>query len=414
MTSSTSPLQGERTGPQGLQGSATVGGFLSQWPGYSVPPAGRLGTYRLMRGNPTIAIARVAATAPIRAARWSYQSRAGGADERVAFIRDQLEPIRPLLVGESLRALDFGFQAFEKVYAVQGGRLVLRRLKPLSPEGTAVLIDRRGGAFAGLRQGEVTLPASKAFVFTYDGEPGDFYGRSRHENVRESAWAPWVDLLRRQGQYVNKAAGVVPLIEYPEGVSHDRQGRSRDNFELAEAVAQQLGQGHGVTMPNVLARYAEDMVRSGMDPAQLRAWKISFLETRAGHGSEFVQMMRHFESLMLRGWLVPERTVAEGSAGTRADAAEHADLALVVAQQVLEDLVRHVNWHVIDPLLALNFGPDARGSVWVEPAPLLDEQAGFLRELVQRVLTSNADESLLRQMLDVDALLERTGVPRKS
>lgn len=378
------------------------------------PPAGSFETYRAMRGNPTVALARIAATAPVRAAEWTLQADADAPAERVEFIRSQLQALWPMLVKDILYALDYGFQAFEKVFELQGGRLVYRKIKPLAPQRTEILVDEATGAFAGLRQGDVVLPAEKCFLFTYDGEAGNFYGRSRHENIREHAWAPWMDLSAKRGQYFRKVAGVVPVIEYPEGTSQDESGATRSNFDLARSVLQNLGSGKGVAMPNVFARYAGDFARGGVDLEQLKAWHISFLETSEQHGGEFTETMRHLESLMLRGWLVPERAVSEGQYGTKAEAGEHARVVLAAADLLLQDVLRHVNWYLVDPLLALNFGRESAGTVRVTRGGLTGDQQTFFRDLVSQVLSSGPNAEMLLKLINLEALLDSTGLPSGS
>ena len=258
----------------------------------------------------------------------------------------------------------------------------------------------------------MTLEPGKCFLFTYDGEAGNFYGRSRHESIRTHAWGPWTELSRKRNQYFAKVAGVVPVIEYPEGESRDAHGAVQSNFDLARAVLQNLGQGKGVAMPNIFARYAGDLARSGIDLEQLKAWHISFLETNEQHGREFTETMRHLESLMLRGWLVPERAVTEGQYGTKAEAGEHAKLALTAAELLLEDILRCVNWYLVNPLVVLNFGRRAENSVTLVRGGLDPAEQAFFRELIQKVLAAPSNVQTLWEMLDVEAMLDGVGLPR--
>ncbi|MCX5658574.1 MAG: hypothetical protein NTW19_02495 [Planctomycetota bacterium] len=426
-------LVGERTprqtGPAGVSQHAVghtanaIGGDVwatsANLPGYSAPAAGTYATYRRMRGNPTIAIARMAATAPIRAARIAVSPGIAPAPgmgsntthaQAVAFIDANIRPLWPAICRDAMLALDYGWKGFEKVYVHDAGRLVLHKLKPLAPELTRIQVDPATGGFAGLEQRGVSLPAGKCFVYSYDPEDDGLYGRSRHENVR-AAWAAWTDLLAKEGQYATKVAGVTPIVTYPEGVGRDRHGAERPNFELAQAVLANLGLGHGVAMPNRLAGWAEDLVRGGIDVSQLAAWQIRFLEPSGQHGQDLVRQMQHKESLMLRGWLVPERAVAEGHAGTRADAEQHADLALSIAQETLDDLLRCVNRHVVDPLLALNFGEAARGSVRLTASPIADAGAGLARAMLLAAMGSPPNAETLLRTLDLDAMVEQQGLP---
>jgi len=402
----------EQTPPQHA-GKMTAAAALADVEGFGLAPAGTFDTYRKMRGNPTIAMARIAAHAPIRSATFSFVTADDGSDELREWVEEKVRPLWPVLLRDLLYALDYGFMAFEKVWRVdEDGKLVYDRLKPLLVDKTVILVDEKTGAYRGLRQGAVVLPPEKTFLFTYDGEAGDLYGRSRHENVRE-AWHRWNKLAERQEKYIRKVSGVTPMVEYPPGRSLDASGAEQDNYDLAVAVLENLGRGQGVAMPNVLASYAEDLVRQGIDISQLRAWQIEFLEPKSSHGSEFVEMMRHLETQLCRGWLIPERAVQEGQHGTLAEAEAHARLSLVVAELLLRDIARAVNDYVIAPLLAVNFGQERAKEVALEPQGLDAANQAFFRDLLSKVIGAPQNVDLFLDLLDVDALLDMADLPRQ-
>ena len=400
--------QGEQTG---RQISGTVGGLEVAFPSVKVLP-GTYQVYRRMRGNPTIALARAAATAPVRAAQWGIETRDGTPEAWQDFVSENIEPRWPVLIKDMLYGLDYGHASFEKVWRVRpDGLWDIVRVKPLLPEMTEVVVDADTGAFAGLRQEDIVLDVMQSFHFVYDGEAGDFYGRSRHENCR-AAWANWDSILAKASVYVQKTSGVIPMIQYPEGKSTDAAGTEVDNYQHAKRMLQELGQAHGVYMPNTLAKFAEDLVRQGVDISQLKAWHISFLEAQSRHGDEFVTMMRHMESLLMRGWLVPERTATEGQHGTLADATAHTSLALVVSDLLLQDITRYINWYLIDPMLAVNFGEDARGAVYVSPETLGSDEKTFFRTLATAVLANPMNVGMLQTMVDLETMLDIAGLPR--
>jgi len=415
------PKTGEQTGAQAgtssslaaatRQAIGEVYGSSFDLKGYSSPPPGTYETYRRMRSNPTIALARVVATIPIRTADVGFEPKDGVDDSVLAFVQDVMEPLWPTLVKNLIYALDYGHAAFEKVWEVREGRLVYGKLKPLLPDMTELMVTEANGKFAGLRQKDVLLPPSKSFVYTYDGEAGDLHGRSRDENVRP-VWWQWEQAIAKEGQYVTKVAGVIPQIEYPEGKSLDRNGAEKDNFELAQAVLNQLGRGNGVAMPNTLAKYAQDLVRQGVDISKLKSWIISFLEVTGAHGTEINGILRHKESLMMRGWLVPERAAIEGQHGTLAESGEHGDVAVAVAAAILEDILLAVNRYLINPLLVVNFGPRAKHAVTMTSAGISSDQKAFIRQVVSGVITQPGNVDLFLRLLDYDALLDQAGLPK--
>lgn len=402
------PKEGEETRRQPRATGDVLGMVIGE--DRALPP-GAYATYRNMRANPTIALARAVATAPILAADYSVEAD-DEHEERRAAVSAMLDPLWPFLVRSMLRALDYGWQPFEKVWMIDGHqRLAYQKLKPLLPELTEIQVDEHG-AFAGLKQGDVQLRPEKCLVFTYDGEAGNLYGRARHENCRKE-WHSWDALAKKQAKYNTKISAVVPIIEYPEGESRDKSGSTTDNYKLAEKVLASLGSGSGVAMPNVLARHALDLARSGVEIKDLKAWHIEFLETRGAHGQSFVAQLKHLESLMLRGWLVPERAATEGQYGTKAEAGTHVEVALVIADELYRDIVRHVNWYVVDPLLAYNWGPEAVGSVHVEPIGLDRAQQAFYRLLVEKAFGAPQNLEMALEYLDFAAMVKALGLPHQ-
>jgi hypothetical protein len=184
------PTVGEKTAAQsahpigGVPGSSAAGlaGFLSA-------PAGTYHTYRQISAHPTNALVRGIVTAPVIANSWQWKKcRADVPDEWVVFAQRVMAPLRQSLVHDALRALEFGWVGFEKVWTIEGGRRILSRLKPLQWDFTEILLDEHGNPAGLLNQppGEepVVLGKGKFFLYSYDGEAGNPYGRSRHENVR--------------------------------------------------------------------------------------------------------------------------------------------------------------------------------------------------------------------------------------
>jgi len=311
-----------------------------------------------------------------------------------------------------LRGIDYGWQPFEKVWEIRKGRLVYKKLKALLPEQTMVQVEKQTGDFLGLKQKNVILPTTNVFVYSHDAEGTDLYGRSRHENIREHAWFPWTELMKKLLMYATKVSAIIPMIEYPPGVSKTVDGREESNFNLAQVFLTALGKGRGLAMPNTLAAHATDMLRSGIDLDQLRAWRISFLEGKGTHGRDLTNMARYYDSLMLRGWLIPERAATEGQFGTKAEAGTHSELALLMANLVYDEMLRQLNSYVINPLLIYNFGMDAINSVrlvrtGLDPAILL-----FLRTMIEKVLTAPVNTDLFFEYLDVDTILDQIGLPK--
>jgi hypothetical protein len=101
----------------------------------------------------------------------------------------------------------------------------------------------------------------------------------------------------------------------------------------------------------------------------------------------------------------------EGQFGTKAEAQTHGDLGLLDGEKLLRDTSRVVNWHVVDQLLVLNFGEDARGSVYFEPNPLQDASVQFARDLVKAMMSTPDGREEIKIYADVQQIIESTSLP---
>jgi len=411
-----SPVPGmmsEQTKGQTQMGSGGISIQVSQ-PGLSEPPPGTFSVYRRMRSNPTVAMARIAATAPVKKAEISVGSTDDAREEAVEFVKKHIVPMWPWIRNNSLFALDYGYSPFEKVFDSKDGKIVLSKLKPLLVDITKIALEKDTGKFAGLEQQNVKLPAEKVFCYVNDSEAGSVYGRARNENLRRE-WKNWLDTSIRMGDYGRKVAGVIPIITYPEGESRDASGSMQSNFALAQGIMDHLGtKMKGIAMPNTFAKWANpsEWIGRGIDPAQLRPWLISFLETKGNHGGDFVTQLKYWDVNMIRGWLVPERAISEGQHGTKAEAVAHIDIAFAVAEELLDDIIGCVNRYIIDQLLVLNFGEEAKGTVFLEHGPIIDQDKLFLRGIIEKVIGTPVGFELLFDMLDLEQILDQADVPQ--
>ena len=253
------------------QQGGMAGSMIGMMTGFTGAAAGTYKTYRKIRKDPTVALARMISMAPIRGAAYAIMGTEDTSPEIVEFIETEISIHWDAFLQQLLYALDYGWFAFEKVWAVKDNRYVFQKLKPLLVDITKIVVDKNTGAFSGVKNKEVELPPEQCFLFTYDGEAGNLYGRSRNENIRV-IWSHYNEIIERQGKYTKKVAGVIPLIQYPEGTSMDKEGNEKSNFELAKGILEALGKGNGVCMPNIMAKFAGDLTRSGIDIDRFSCW----------------------------------------------------------------------------------------------------------------------------------------------
>jgi hypothetical protein len=388
----------------GVNGASVLGG--AAWP---LPRlAAGYETYRRMRRDPTIALARALAVAPVVAGKWTIQADADVPQEVRGWIDKQFLTVREPLLETILKHgyVDFGHQGFELVWGLDaGGRQCIVRFKPLLPDITEILIDGNGG-LAGLRQKDVELTGTSAMLVSFGGEGSNLYGEPLLENVRE-AWNDWRKANEVAARYDRKIAGAYLVLHYPSlGQGIDQNGAKLDNVYLAQRILDKLEAASGVAIGDVPSELAP-----GQDPNQT-AWRLEVQGSAGGQQQGFVDRLRYLDSLKVRGMLLPERAILEGQHGTLAESQSQGDLALLQAELVHHHLTREINRQAVDPVLEANWGPAYRGKVRLEAAPLSAANQGFLQQLVTQVLADPKDFADLFRRADWPAIFDAVGLPQ--
>ena len=394
---------GRSNPPTNLAGFSTTG-----VPGFAPPDAGTFATYRSISAHPTVSLVMQMVTAPIIANTWGWTKKPSVPDEWLEFVRDMLQPMRSGILTDGLRALQFGFSAFEKVWESQGDRVVLSKLKPLLPEITQILVDANGN-FRGLRNQPGDVLGSKAFLYTYDGECGNFYGRSRHENVRVS-YSHAMQTAERMAQYQKKIAGVIAQLHYPEGTSRDAAGVERSNDWIAQQILEAVSMGRSVRFPNLFASIEDPT--SAAELAGKSQWVLSQFDLGGtDYSPGLLNALAYYDKLLFRGWLRPERVGLDTQHGSRADAEQHSESSIVDSELIDQDFAAAFNSGVIDDVLTLNFGPAAKGAVWVDPSPISDVKTDTVKAVLTALLQNAQTAASVAGKIDVDALLDDLDVP---
>jgi hypothetical protein len=353
--------------------------------------------------------------APIIGNSWRWKKlRDDVPDEWLAFARQVLDPLRQSIVRDALRALEFGWAGFEKVWEVQRGRRILRKLKPLLWELTEILVDEHGnpvGLFNRVPgESPTVLTSGKYFLYTQDAEAGNPYGRSRHENIRQ-IWSECEQIRHRLAQYLRKVSGIVVQLHYPEGTSRDAAGAERPNQWLGQQVLDAVSAGKSVMFPNGFAAGGDP--HAAFDLAGKSSWQLSAFESGgADHAPGMKEVLEYYDALIFRGWMRPERTGLESRHGSRADAKTHTDTATLDSELIDQDLAAAINRDVVDELLVFNFGPRARSAVAIEPAPIETDSVDALRQILRELLASKSSDAAAK--IDVEALLDELSVPRET
>jgi len=411
------PQGGEATGNQ-----ADVISMPMQVKGFGNAANASFVNFDKIRTNPTVALARIVATAPIKSASWSFTADRDTPDDHIKVIEEDLASIMPMLVRQSCSAMDYGVCHWEKIFALRDGLIRLVKLKHLNVRITSPRVDVHG-KYVGLRQRHQTgmverrtivdVPVEQSLSYVHDPRyDGDFWGQSRNRNIIKP-WAAWEQSLDRFGIFSQVGAAPIPMIEYPVGESRDKHGNVKSNYDIAQGLLGAMSRAEGVAMPNTLMRDADVWGKRGVDPDKLRQWHITFVEAKNRAGDQIINGLVYLDKLLLRGWLVPERSATEGQHGTKAEAQVHSDIVADSADEFLTDLARYVSWYVINPLLVYNFGPEAEGTIRAEPSKVNDQQKGMLGRIIESILTQPGSLDLFDEVIDWDAAFAQFSVPTR-
>jgi hypothetical protein len=401
----------DRTSLDRSLGLSALGGFA----GCSTPLAGTYHVYRQMSSDPTFALAIAAANSPILGAGWGWEAKDDVPDDTVDLIKGIFDGmIRTHVVRECLRAREFGWRGMEKVFHSIDGVIRFRKIKPLWPDRTKILIDSESGEFAGFTQDGITLELERCFLYTHAIDCDDYYGHALHENGLR-AWTNWLSTIESGGRLQSKVSGIIVQIHYPAGASDDQTKSTR---EIAQKILNDVSAGKSVAMPNLF--YAGNGIQNMADLAGKSQWVLSTLDTGNSQGAQATieTDRRYWDVQKLRAWGVPERVVTEGQFGTKAEAESHADILLANAQIEHQNIVNAVNKQLVDDILIYNRGESARGSVWAVAQPIIDEKRAVLKEFLVSLWTNPATLELLLsggetgKPVDVDAVLDQFGFPR--
>ena len=369
---------------------------------------------REMRKNPTIALARAAFSAPIAAGEWGVESTEDEPDEdMIAFVKEEIVDRRQDLIDVALKGIiDYGWSAFEKVFKIRSdGRFGYSKLKPLLHDLTSILIERDTGAFAGFRQGstgsnqvvparQVVIPLELSLLVPFQVEGTNWYGQGLLENAQDS-WKKWKDSNNGAARYDAKVAGSHWVVCYPAKKSSKdaTTGEIKSNFDIATAILGALESNGRVAIPS--------------SPENVAGWSIELMSDKGKSQTSFVPRLEYLDRQIFRSFLIPERMVLEGRSGTRSDAGDHADVAITIMELVDKHITRLINWYALDPLLALNWGDEARGKVFLSSAPLVDEKRNLIEKIYMAILNNPVGFLEELDTLDTEVMKEKLGLPSK-
>lgn len=369
---------------------------------------------RAMRKDPTIALARMLAVAPVLGSQWSFESKTEAPEGAVSLIENTFGTLRLHLLRNTFNGwLDFGWSPFEKVFGVDdaSGSVTLKKMKPLLQDITDILVDPQTGTFAGLRQEKdrvTELAVEQCLLLSCDTEGTNWHGQALMKNA-EIAYDAHLQIESAASKYDKRVAGSHWVVYYPLGQSL-YNGQMTDNFEIAKDILSNLSASGRVAVPRVADQLLEEVMNVAGNVKD-GGWRVELLTDSGTSRAAFIDRMKYLDALKVRALGLPERSVLEGEFGTKAEAEAHGDFAITQMELRHEMVVQEINWHAVDQVLDLNFGPQARGTVYIKPAPIADKTRAFIQSIYTKIIESPEGFAHELMAIDTGAIKDKLGIP---
>lgn len=378
----------------------------------SLPPSNSADWFkkvREMRLDPTLSLARDLVIAPVLAAEWSIESKEDAPEGAVEYIQEQLMNLRHNLLSHTFNGwMDFGWQPFEKVLEIVDGQVVIKKLKPLLQDFTTIDVDKHGaitGCTNTIDSDDLPLTIDQVLVTYTNVEGTNWYGRA-WMRAAEQPYDEWLETNDAARKYQNRVSGSHWVLHYPLGQT-DYNGTMTDNAVIANDILAKLGSNSKVAFP-IEVDEAMAQLNDGQGGT---TWKLELISDNGAGADSFETAFRYKDALKVRALRLPERTVLQGEFGTKAEAETHTDIAITNMEQRHWEACEQYNWHLVNHLLRLQYGPQAEGSVFIVPAPIADSSRALLKEIYLAILTDPAGFVAEFTALDIQAIKEKLGIP---
>lgn len=359
--------------------------------------------------NPIVIMARKLSISTSIAAGWSYVAKDDNPDV-TRIIRDNFEPWESTLIRSGvLASLTHGWKPYVVEHKLVDGWYEVTNIGALRHDATEIILDRKSGAFKAFEYTDVNDSKeirynwpNAAFVNFDETLEGRIGVPDLKALIDPHKW--WRDTNLTANRYDRKLAGGFIILYYPVG-STVYNGVLTANDVIADDFLTALQSSGSAKIP-VTVKDTLDQLSEQEDQAR---WRFEIVQASSGEQTGFVNRLKYLDACMLRalGWT--ERAVVEGQFGTKAEAGEHADMALLNMHTKHQHLVSEINEQMVKPLLNMNFGNDACGSI--QANELSDAKKAIFRSVLSEIMTNPVIGLEIAETLDHSAILDTLGLP---
>jgi len=320
-----------------------------------------------------------------------------------AIIKKQLGWIWKRLMRDCYECLPFGFKPFEVRYepgtikyklgdeeekekSFQG--ILLREPRSLDPEYVRIKIAD-DGSLRGFKQDfasqEVTVKDRKCLIITHRLESGNYYGISALEPVYSAWYISSINMQFHTRWLERKGTGLF-VGRYPVGTDETGKDNSNTMVKLLDSIIE----GTTIALPG------------GYDDKGNAIWDIKLLDSQDKTDS-FIQFHEYLDKTILRGLIIPERALTQGEIGARASVEAFTDLFMQRKQDILDNIVDHIDRYLVAPFVELNWGPDAE--VTVTAGQIGDDSKSNAYKIIEKLVDKGTVD------IDKQWLIDKTGIP---
>lgn len=364
--------------------------------------------------DPTCLLAELAITAQMIHTPWVYETNNDATSEMVQFVEKNLLPLRDFFLQQAVQGtLRYGWQSFEAIFKPEDGMIWFDCFKALLQEKTDILVFINNGRYAGVINqvddfDPKILTNEYSFNINFDVRGTDWYGTSVYKYLQRINKS-WDNVEKTSNRYDNKIAGATWVIHYPVGASNFEGKVDVDNGIIANTLLTRLEASGAIAVPDEVQEYLDDSI----DKETRGKWLIELITAKGSGQSGLIDRQRYLDALKVRAFGLTERSLFEGSHGTKEEASIHTDISLSTIDTKHRLICFWLNWLIIPTLLKFNFGRKYMYSVRVTPAPLADNKFNTIKA-IYHALIQNADPEQWEKIvgtLNIGAIQKELGLP---
>lgn len=264
-------------------------------------------------------------------------------DDFVKYTTDNMTGSMHDFLRDLMEALKYGFAVVEIVWERYDsgpfrGYLGIKALKAKPSKSFRFDTDRKGNLKKrGIRQHinglpkDLRLPRDKFIIYTYQKEPGGFYGRSDFQPVYRHYFLKQA-LERWWSAYLEKFAGPTAIGKFPQGATESEK-------KEVLTFLRKLQNNSAAIFPE--------------------KWEIELLESKEGGSENFLRALSYHNKMVARGILVPDLIQDQGDrSGSYSLGQVHASNFLWVLKGIGRELETVVDEQLVRRLVDVNFAVD--------------------------------------------------------